>query len=243
MIQEGIINTWSSYEDLGHGIYVYRDVLPKSMNLVERLESVLREPDNIDTSEEYNGVARHIDMNDPKNRYVWKQALVGYNQIMKDYRDCVDFKYKKEEIPDDGSRESTELRNIWQECYDKQLPAVKHYSSLFNIGELRYWEAFNFIRYGKDQHFQYHHDHGFSYNCTLSLVSYLNDDYDGGELSFSLQKLDIKPRAGDTYLFPSNFMYPHAAKVVTKGVKYSLVTMLDYSSKYHDPKFYQETGD
>jgi hypothetical protein len=26
------------------------------------------------------------------------------------------------------------------------------------------------------------------------------------------------------------------------GTKYSLVTMLDYSEKFHDPKFYQETG-
>jgi hypothetical protein len=25
-------------------------------------------------------------------------------------------------------------------------------------------------------------------------------------------------------------------------VKYSLVTMLDYSDKYHKPEFYQETG-
>jgi hypothetical protein len=29
---------------------------------------------------------------------------------------------------------------------------------------------------------------------------------------------------------------------VLNGTKYSLVTMLDYSDKYHDPKFYQETN-
>jgi hypothetical protein len=37
-------------------------------------------------------------------------------------------------------------------------------------------------------------------------------------------------------------MYPHQAKVVHSGTKYSLVTMLDYSSKFHTPEMYQETG-
>lgn len=225
MSEQNLENTWSNYEDLGNGIYVYRDVLPESMNIINRLENVLSD------SEE-----------NKQKGYFWKEALVGYNEVMKDYRDCFDFKYKKEQIPEDGTWESTELRNIWQECYDRKLPVVRHYSAHFNIGELRYWEAFNFIKYGKDQHFHYHHDHGFSYNCTVSMVSYLNDDYDGGELSFSLQNLDIKPKAGDVYLFPSNYMYPHAAKVVTKGTKYSLVTMLDYSAKFHDQKFYEDTG-
>ena len=234
--------TWSSYEDIGPGIRVYRDVLPESMNLINRLESVLKNPIE-ESSSESIGVLDHLENSNGNDHYVWRQALVGYNQVMKDYRDCVDFKYKKDEIPEDGSKESIELRNIWQECYDRKLPAVQHYSAHYNIGDLRYWEAFNFVRYGEGQHFQYHHDHGFSYNCTTSLVAYLNDNYEGGELSFSLQNLDIKPKAGDLYLFPSNYMYPHSAKVVKSGIKYSLVTMLDYSSKYHTPEFYQETGD
>ena len=87
-----------------------------------------------------------------------------------------------------------------------------------------------------------HQDHGFSYNCTVSLVSYLNDGYEGGELYFRLQDLNIKPKAGDLVIFPSAFAYPHRAMPVKSGVKYSLVTMLDYSDKYHKPEFYQETG-
>lgn len=234
--------TWSSYEDIGPGIRVYRDVLPKSMNIINRLESVLSNASDKQDSDSIMALDNLKNLN-KGNNYNWQQALVGYNEVMKDYRDCVDFKYKKEQIPEDGSRESVELRSIWQDCYDRKLPAVQHYCAHYNIGELRYWEAFNFVRYGEGQHFQYHHDHGFSYNCTTSLVAYLNDDYDGGELSFSLQKLDIKPVAGDLYVFPSNYMYPHSAKVVKKGLKYSIVTMLDYSSKYHNPKFYEETGD
>ena len=108
---------------------------------------------------------------------------------------------------------------------------------------LKYWEAFNFIKYGPGQHFMEHHDHGYSYNCTLSLVAYVNDDYEGGELFFRLQGLNIKAQAGDLYIFPSNFMYPHQAMPVNSGTKYSIVTMLDYSKKYHTPDMYDPKWD
>lgn len=213
--------TWTEKEDLGNGIWVYRNVIPKELNIINRLENVLGDVSNI---------------------YEWQPAYVGYKERKPEYRDCVDFKFKKSDIAHDPSPSSLALQDIWQECFDRQKAAVEDYSRHFRINELRYWEAFNFIRYGEGQHFMEHHDHGFSYNCTLSAVSYLNDDYEGGELYFRLQDLNVKPTAGDLYLFPSNFMYPHQAKVVTSGVKYSLVTMLDYSDKYHKPEFYQETG-
>lgn len=214
--------TWSSIEDLGSGILVYRDLLPKSMDIISRLEDVLL---------------------DPLNQYGYSEAMVGYGMKMPDYRDCYDFKYKKTDIQQDTSDASIKLQNLWDDVYHRQLQAVKHYSKMHNIGELRYWEAMNFIKYGPGQHFQEHHDNGYSYNCVLSSVAYPNDDYEGGELYFRLQNLNIKPRAGDLYLFPSNFMYPHRAMPVISGVKYSIVTMLDYSEKYHKPEFYQETGD
>jgi hypothetical protein len=220
--EENIVQSWSSFEDLGSGIYVYRDVLPKSLNLVSRLENVLSKNND---------------------KYNWIVAQVGYGEVMPDYRDCVDFKYKKSDLTDDGSKDYKELSSIWQQCYDRKAAAIDHYRSVFNIMDLKYWEAFNFIRYGEGQHFMEHHDHGYSYNCTVSIVCYLNDDYEGGELSFRLQGLKIKPKAGDMYVFPSNFMYPHVAEKVTSGVKYSLVTMLDYSAKYHTPEIYNNTED
>lgn len=213
--------TWSSVEDLGHGIFVYRDVLLKELNVIERLEKEL----------------------DGKNPgYTWQPAYVGYQERMPNYRDCVDFKFKKSDIEHDKSDVSLALQQIWQDCYDRQAPAVADYCKKFNIHQLRYWEAFNFIKYEPGHHFMEHHDHGFSYNCTVSLVGYLNDDYEGGELYFRLQNLNIKPKAGDLYIFPSTYMYPHQAKVVHSGTKYSLVTMLDYSAKFHTPQMYEDSG-
>lgn len=213
--------TWTSANEIAPGIWVYKDVLPKSLNIVDRLESVLQ---------------------DDTNMYSYRDALVGYGIKMPEYRDCVDFKFKKTDIVHDKSSASKELQDLWDDVYYRQLQAVKHYCRHYNIGELRYWEAINFVRYGEGQHFQEHHDNGYSYNCVLSAVSYPNDDYDGGELQFRLQGLTVKPEAGDLFLFPSNFMYPHRAMPVDSGVKYSIVTMLDYSDKFHTQNFYRETG-
>lgn len=215
--------TWSKKEDLGAGIIVYRDVLT-NVDVIDRLENALKNSDN--------------------DSYVWREALVGYAQRMPDYRDCVDFKYKKTDIEGDSGETAKILRELWDDVYNVKLPAVQDYSRQFHIGgELRYWESFNFIKYGPGQHFQEHHDHGFSYNCVVSLVGYPNDDYEGGELYFRLQNLKVKPKAGDLYIFPSNYMYPHRAMPVTSGTKYSIVTMLDYSAKFHSQAFYHETND
>jgi hypothetical protein len=168
--------------------------------------------------------------------------MVGYGMKMPEYRDCFDLKFKKSDIEHDQSEASLKLQSLWSDVHFRKLQAVKDYTKRYNVGELRYWEALNFVKYGPGQHFQEHTDHGFSYNCVVSMVGYVNDDYEGGEIAFRMQGINVKPRAGDLFVFPSNFMYPHRALPVHSGTKYSIVTMLDYSEKFHDPKFYNEYG-
>jgi len=215
--------TWSDAREIapGSGIWVYENVIQENMDVINRLEEVLL---------------------DPTNRYSYQEALVGYGVKMPEYRDCFDFKYKKTDIQHDKSEAGQKLVKLWEDTHYRQLQAVKHYTKNYNIGELRYWEATNYVKYGPGQHFQEHHDHGFSYNCVVSLVAFPNDNYEGGELYFRLQDVTIKPKAGDLYVFPSNFMYPHRAMPVTSGTKYSMVTMLDFSDKFHKPIFEIETG-
>jgi hypothetical protein len=225
------MQTWTSKEILGNGITCYRGVIKEEFDLINRLESIL------------GPVAPFGEQSSDGKRYHWWPAYVGYQSLMPEYRDCVDFKFKKTDIQSDPSEDSLKLQAIWQDVYDAQLPAVDDYRQDHNIMHLKYWEAFNFIKYGPGQHFMEHHDHGFSYNCTVSLVAYINDDYDGGELYFRLQNLNIKPKAGDLYIFPSNYMYPHQAKPVHSGTKYSIVTMLDYNKKFHTPEMYDEKSE
>lgn len=211
---------WSSFEDLGNGIFVYHDLLTEDLDIINRLEK------NLGNTPNYN----------------WSPAYVGYKELVPSYRDCLDFKFKKSDIIHDRSETSLNLQKLWQDVYDKKSIAVEHYTNAHGIAKLRYWESFNFVKYGPGNHFAEHADHGYTYNCTVSIVGYVNDDYEGGELYFRLQNLNIKPKAGDVFIFPSNYMYPHQAKPVLSGTKYSIVTMLDYSDKYHKPEFYQETG-
>ena len=218
------MQTWTEKENLGNGIVVYRGVLKPELDIINRLENTLK-PLGDNTG------------------YAWQPAYVGYQQLMPDYRDCVDFKFKKTDLQHDTGEASLALQQLWQDIYDLQVPAVDDYRKDHNIMDLKYWEAFNFIKYGEGQHFQEHHDHGYSYNCTVSMVSYVNDDYEGGELYFRLQDKMIKPKAGDVYIFPSNFMYPHRAMPVHSGIKYSVVTMLDYNKKFHTPEMYVADND
>jgi hypothetical protein len=221
------MQTWTDKQDLGNGIFCYKGVIKKEIDVVNRLEEVL------------GSVADYGSLSSEGKRYHWHPAYVGYQQLMPEYRDCVDFKFKKTDIELDTSEDSLKLQSLWQDLYDVKLPVVQDYSAIHNINNLQYWEAFNFIKYGPGQHFKEHHDHGFSYNCTVSLVAYPNDDYEGGELFFRLQGLTVKPEAGDLFVFPSNFMYPHQAMPVHSGIKHSIVTMLDYNKKYHTPEMYR----
>ena len=55
---------------------------------------------------------------------------------------------------------------------------------------------------------------------TISVVFYLNDEYEGGEIHFENQGVTIKPKAGDIVVFPSKLPYLHESKPILSGVKY-----------------------
>jgi predicted 2-oxoglutarate/Fe(II)-dependent dioxygenase YbiX len=52
----------------------------------------------------------------------------------------------------------------------------------------------------------------------VTVIVMLNDDFEGGELIL-LDDYEVKLKAGEACYFPSNFMFPHQVKPVTKGVR------------------------
>jgi predicted 2-oxoglutarate/Fe(II)-dependent dioxygenase YbiX len=58
----------------------------------------------------------------------------------------------------------------------------------------------------------------------LSLLIYLNEDFEGGELSFTKLNYQIRPRAGATAIFPSDHRFLHQAEIVKTGVRYAIVS-------------------
>ena len=70
-----------------------------------------------------------------------------------------------------------------------------------------------------------HHSHGQQYGYPqASVLLFLNDDFEGGE--FIVSELRLKIEKGDAIIFPSNFMFPHEVKEVTKGTRWSIVSWL-----------------
>lgn len=57
----------------------------------------------------------------------------------------------------------------------------------------------------------------------ISMVLYLNDDYEGGEIVFPKQAISIKPRKGMLVAFPSNHHFLHGVNPVTSGDRYAIV--------------------
>lgn len=65
-------------------------------------------------------------------------------------------------------------------------------------------------------------DHG-KYNDPkprLSLVFYINENYDGGEIKFKNLDISIKPKSNQLIIFPSSYLFFHTISKVTKGQRF-----------------------
>lgn len=167
-------------------------------------------------------------------KYKWSEAQVTNSTTpIKKARDAVDFKYKQENL---GPRDETnsELIDLHEEIYQKLKYCIDDYAKYWGINVV-YYEAFNFVKYeGSGTHFNIHADHGPAYNCTVSAVIYINDDYIGGDLKFPrLDNLVYKPSVGDIAVFPSNYIYEHASLPMESGTKYCVVIMTDINELGH----------
>ena len=80
------------------------------------------------------------------------------------------------------------------------------------------------VRYKKGQFYNEHVDFGLGTDVRLvSLVCYLNDNFEGGETAFSRQGIKVKPETGKAILFPSGLTHRHSACDIISGTKYALV--------------------
>jgi len=201
-------------ENLGLGLHVYHNTF--SLNDANRYIEILES--NLSSNKKYR----------------WALAQVTQSDApIKKARDCVDFKYKQENLgPRDDN--NAELIDLHEEIYQKLKYCIDDYAKYWGINVV-YYEAFNFVKYeGAGTHFNIHADHGPAYNCTVSAVIYINDDYVGGDLKFPrLDNLVYKPRVGDIAIFPSNYIYEHASLPMESGTKYCVVVMTDINELSH----------
>jgi prolyl 4-hydroxylase len=90
-------------------------------------------------------------------------------------------------------------------------------------------ERFRFYRYDLGQTFKWHHDGYFEREngerSRLTLMIYLNDDFEGGHTRF--EDAIIRPERGTALFFVHHLL--HEGAIVTRGQKYVLRTDVMYS--------------
>jgi len=210
------------YEVLGPSLYVYRNVIPKEWNSIDRIESALAMPGQ---------------------RHAWQSAEVGYGGVINDARKCKDFKIAPESLGD-RDEYTEDMYVLWEQVMGNVKMCMEHYCRNNYLSPMEWYESINIVRYGKGEFFKFHSDDGDPYRCTISMVGYPNDNYEGGELFFPIFDVKHKPQAGDFVFSPSAFSYIHSSEPVTDdGIKYSFVIMSDRNKFAHfndSPIYYDE---
>ena len=102
----------------------------------------------------------------------------------------------------------TELVHDYDNSYDLQLTRDSQYTV---------------IKYANKAEYRAHWDHSKDNQRVLSVVVFLNDDFEGGELEFPHFDYKVTPKQGKVCVFPSNFPYLHIAHPVESGTKYTAV--------------------
>ncbi len=101
-------------------------------------------------------------------------------------------------------------------------PLVQEYAKKMGI-HITIGEGCYLVKYEVGQFFAEHVDKTEEFPRKISAVVYLNDDYEGGTITFTKLNKVFKPKANTLFLFPSSEEFKHSADPVTSGVKYCIV--------------------
>jgi predicted 2-oxoglutarate/Fe(II)-dependent dioxygenase YbiX len=132
-----------------------------------------------------------------------------------------------------------DIRNVmrnqftWDEAILEEIGEAS--KSSFNVTMLES-ETASLLRYPEGGHYVAHFDSGHISNGEavramdrdISIVLYLNDDFEGGEFEFVHSNEMIKPEAGMLIAFPSDWRHTHRVHPVTRGERWAIVNW--YSS-------------
>lgn len=215
-------------EKLDSEIFLYKNVLDnpkKFIQLLEELDALT------DTHSALRPWERWLASDDDGFSYGDRKSfnLEGLNNVPEQYRD--DAKYLINQVSD-GLRTvaSTFIqdRGLSSELAIEFFPGVMRYSPGASMGA-------HFDAQGGDETLRY------------SIVLYLNDDYEGGEISFAVRDYDLrdpefhkympnetlevaiaagtvdywyKPEAGAALVFPSTHPYNHQVHLLRSGSRY-----------------------
>jgi hypothetical protein len=118
------------------------------------------------------------------------------------------------EIPERPKYIITQIKNAFFNCAEK-------YKEFYNLPyDVLIDKEFGIKKYFVGQRLGDHADqYDGNYRLRYSMVLYLNDDYEGGELRFKNHDITIKTEAGSLVIFPSSEPFLHASDILISGNK------------------------
>tara|TARA_B110000503_G_scaffold24933_1_gene39300 strand:- start:19713 stop:20369 length:657 start_codon:yes stop_codon:yes gene_type:complete len=197
------------FKVLDLGLVYYRNMIPAGKQIIDLVGDLVERYRKGEHGESFTRVKDweawwddHMPKPFNHKLYIWRHSEIDENDF---YR--------------------SDLIEIADALYGSLDLAFEHYLRLYpwarqavkseepNDGILRYD--------GDGGHLPAHQDLGVS-SRLISTVSYLNDDYTGGEIEFRQSNVKIKPEAGSIIFFPSNFLYIHEVMPMIDGTRYSM---------------------
>lgn len=99
---------------------------------------------------------------------------------------------------------------------------LKEYCAEYDV-ELWDYERSRAMIYDPGCFFDAHKDDTLQVYRRVSTVFYINDDYEGGEISFPFLNITIKPKANQFLIFPSAYLFVHKIDEVKKSRRLAIV--------------------
>jgi hypothetical protein len=116
--------------------------------------------------------------------------------------------------------------NLLHNYFNKNLIQYQLDANILDYGFQNIFDI-EILKYENTGFYTWHVDHFATVPRTMSCILLLNNDYEGGNLCFRNPdgsgewEVEVKPNR--MIIWPSNFLYPHTVKPVTKGTRYSVV--------------------
>lgn len=196
------------FQILDLGLVYYKNVIPNPEHVIDLIENVAKRMEN----GEHGDNLVQVD--------TWTPWWDDHMPEPFNYRKNI---FRPEDVSDNCYYKD-ELREIGKEIFDALDKAFDHYCTIYPFAKnnIKSEELGSMVlRYDGGGHLPPHQDHGVS-SRVLSVVTYLNDNYDGGEIEFRQSNVKIKPEAGSIVFFPSNFLYIHEVFPVRNGSRYAI---------------------
>ena len=175
--------------------------------------------------------------------YIWtKEELDPYREMYDED------KWQGELVPPEVNRGD---RHVWVidgnypdpdkivQAYTAYLPELVRSEFMKSLG-YGYSVDNKLSRYDHQQHYSWHCDASISWRNPMnsdwrriiSSITYLNDDYEGGETEYLYYKKRIKPEKGKLLIWPAGMTHCHRGGLVLSGTKY-IATGWFYLANYH----------